>query len=219
MTTLADLWPPAALAVTCGDLELRYADDDLLVALAELAAEGVHAPDAMPFFVPWTRGTPTEVARSVLAYQWGVRSRMSPDSWALELAVLRRGEVLGMQSISSREFPVLRTAESGSWLGRGHQGQGIGTRMRLMVLHLLFDGLDAQQATTGAFADNPASNAVTRRIGYAENGTELLQREGKAAANLRYVLSREAWERRPSDQRLDVSYTGLAALRDYLGIS
>lgn len=218
MTTLADLWPPAGLALTCDDLELRYADDALLVALAELAAGGVHAPDAMPFFVPWTRGTPTEVARSVLAYNWGTRSRMGPDAWALELAVLRGGEVLGVQAISSSHYPQLRTAESGSWLGRRFQGQGVGTRMRLLVLHLLFDGLGAERATTGAFADNPASNAVTRRIGYAENGSEMLLREDAAAVNVRYVLTREAWAARPDDQRLDVTYTGLDAVRAFLQI-
>ena len=46
-------------------------DDADVHALARLAADGVHAPEAMPFTVPWTRGTPTEVSRSVLAYQWG----------------------------------------------------------------------------------------------------------------------------------------------------
>jgi RimJ/RimL family protein N-acetyltransferase len=219
MTTLADLWPPAGLSLTCGDLELRIPDDGLLVALAELAAEGVHDPGSMPFFVPWTRGTPTEVARSVLTYQWGTRSRMAPDAWALELAVLRRGEVLGIQSISSTHFRRLRSAESGSWLGRRFQGQGVGTRMRLMVLHLLFDGLGAERATTGAFEDNPASNAVTRRIGYVANGSEMLLREDVPSVNLRYVLTREAWSARPDEQRLDIAHAGLDEVREFLQIT
>ena len=73
-----DLWPLAALRVRSGDLELRYMDDADVHALARLAADGVHAPDAMPFTVPWTRGTPTEVSRSVLTYQWGARASASP---------------------------------------------------------------------------------------------------------------------------------------------
>ncbi len=52
-----DLWPLAGLRVRSGDLELRYMDDADVHALARLAADGVHAPEAMPFTVPWTRGT------------------------------------------------------------------------------------------------------------------------------------------------------------------
>ena len=143
-----DLWPLAALRVRSGDLELRYMDDADVHALARLATDGVHAPEAMPFTVPWTRGTPTEVARSVLAYQWGARASVSTERWTLELAVVRAGEVLGTQGLMASDFPVTRTAETGSWLGLRHHGQGIGTRMRLMILHLFFEGFDGLRATT-----------------------------------------------------------------------
>jgi hypothetical protein len=42
------------------DLELRLADDVELLALADLAAGGVHHPDLAPFSRPWTSGTPEE---------------------------------------------------------------------------------------------------------------------------------------------------------------
>jgi RimJ/RimL family protein N-acetyltransferase len=219
MTTLADLWPPAGLRVTSGDLVLHMPDEPTLIALAELACRGVHPADAMPFYVPWTRGTPTEVALAVLRYQWSIQARMSPDDWGLELAVLRGGEVVGKQSIMAKKFPLLRTAESGSWLGREFQGQGIGLRMRLLILHLLFDGLGAQRATTGAFSDNPASNAVTHRIGYEPNGSEWLEREGGSVERLSYVLTRDAWEDRPDAHRLDVEYVGLDAVREFLQVT
>src|SRR5690242_4975231 len=105
-----DLWPLAALRVRSGDLELRYMDDADVRALALLAAEGVHADDAMPFTTPWTRGTPTEVARGLLAYQWGARGSASPEKWNLELAVVRDGEVLGTQALMATDFGVTRTA-------------------------------------------------------------------------------------------------------------
>ncbi len=38
----------------------------------------------------------TEVARSVLTYQWGARVSASRDAWNLELAVVRDGEVLAL---------------------------------------------------------------------------------------------------------------------------
>lgn len=213
-----DLWPLAALRVRSGDLELRYMDDADVHALARLAAEGVHAPESMPFTEPWTRGTPLEVARRVLAYQWGLRASASPERWTLELAVVRDGEVLGVQGLGSSDFPVTRTAETGSWLGLRHQGHGVGARMRLMILHLFFEGFDGLRATTSAFDDNAPSNAVTRRIGYAENGVDVVVREGKPAVSRRYVLDRAAWDARPPELRPDVTLTGIAAVREQLGI-
>jgi RimJ/RimL family protein N-acetyltransferase len=193
-------------------------DDADVYALARLASEGVHAPDAMPFTVPWTRGNPTEVARSVLGYQWGARAAAAPSRWTIELAVVRDGEVLGTQALMAGEFPVTRTAETGSWLGLRHHGQGIGTRMRLMVLHLLFEGFDGRRATTNAWDDNAASNAVTRRIGYAENGIDVLAREGRPTTSRRYVLDRAAWDARPTELRPEVTLAGIAGARDQLGI-
>ncbi|KQT01891.1 GNAT family N-acetyltransferase [Cellulomonas sp. Leaf395] len=213
-----DLWPLAALRVRSGDLELRYMDDADVQALARVAAEGIHAPEAMPFTVPWTRGTPTEVARSILTYQWEKRAAVTPEKWTLELAVVRDGEVLGIQALMASDFLVTRTAETGSWLGLRHHGRGVGTRMRLMILHLFFEGFDGLRATTSAFDDNAPSNAVTRRIGYAENGVEVLAREGKPAVSRRYVLDRAAWDARPAELRPDVRLVGVDGAREQLGI-
>jgi RimJ/RimL family protein N-acetyltransferase len=215
---MSRVWPVAGVVVRSGDLELRYLDDELVQQLALLAGDGVHATDFMPFSFPWTRGTPDEVARSVLQYQWKLRSTFSAAEWALELAVVRDGEVLGVQGMRSEGFAVTRSAETGSWLGLRHQGQGVGTRMRLAVLHLLFEGLDAQRATTAAFADNGPSNGVTRRLGYRENGTATLVRDGDAVVSRRYVLERADWDARPAAQRPAVTMEGIDPLRDFLGL-
>ncbi len=229
--SLETLWPVSALRVVAADalgpgpgssagrtLELRYLDDELVVDLARVASRGVHSPDAMPFDVPWTRGTPVEVARSILAYQWGARSRLSPASWALELGVLVDGVPVGVQALQADEFLVTRTVETGSWLGLEHQGTGIGTAMRLLALHLAFDGLDARAATTSAWEDNRASNAVTRKVGYERDGARTEVREGAPVEKLRYRMRREAWEARPAEQRLDVTSPGLDGTRAFFGI-
>lgn len=210
-------WPFAHLRVRSGDLELRYLDDDLLHALAALAAQGVHDPATMPFTAPWTRGTPEAVARAVLAYQWGARAGLGGRRWALELAVLHDGRPVGVQALAASSYPVTRTLTSGSWLGRAYQGRGIGTRMRLAVLHLAFDGLGAQVARTEAFADNAASNAVTRRIGYVPDGHEVIEREGQPAVSLRYRMDRADWDARPESSRPDVLIDGADAVRAFLG--
>ena len=191
---LARLWPASAVRVRAGDLELRWIDDDLLVQLSELAGRGIHDPDMMPFASPWTRGSADDVARSVLAYQWGIRNRLSPTTFVLELAVVSEGVPVGIQGLTANDWSVLRRVETGSWLGRAHQGRGIGTRMRMLALHLAFEGLGAREATSGAFADNVSSNAVSRRVGYESDGALHIAREGAAALHHRYVMSRRRWE-------------------------
>ncbi|GIG20728.1 succinyl-CoA transferase Rv0802c [Cellulomonas chitinilytica] len=216
---LADLWPPAGLRVQHDDLELRFLDDDLLLRLADLARSGVHAEDRMPFAFPWTRGTPDEVARSVLRYQWATRAHVDPDDWRLELAVLVGGELVGVQGAVATKYPVTRTAETGSWLGLRFHGAGIGTRMRLAMLHLLFDGLGAQEATTGAFTDNAASLAVTRKLGYLASGRRRLAREGEVAESLSFSMSVEQWRARPATMRPPVTITGAEAVAELLGVA
>ncbi len=217
---LARIWPAAGVRARAGDLELRWADDDLLVALADIAAHGIHDEDRMPFAVPWTRGTPDEVARSVLSYHWSIRPRVSPEELNLDLAVLVDGAPVGMQGASGSDWRVLRTVQTGSWLGREHQGRGIGTRMRVLMLELLFDGLGALEATSGAFVDNPASGAVSRRVGYLDNGVVTVAREGAAVAHRNYLMTRERWlevrERNAELLGAPVDLEGIEALRAVL---
>ena len=214
---LVRLWPAAGVRARAGDLELRWIDDDVLVDLADLAARGLHDPDRMPFAVPWTRGTPGEIARSVLAFQWNARAQVGRDRFVLELAALVDGRVVGVQGASATDWRTLRRAETGSWLSREHQRCGIGTRMRALMLELLFDGLGASEVTSGAFADNPASSGVSRKLGYARNGDISFAREGSAVEHHNYRMRRARWrEVRESHGRLlgaPVELEGVDALR------
>ena len=213
------LWPPLGLRVVGAGLELVWASDELAFALAREAAAGVHDERAMPFVVPWTRGTPEQVGRSVLQYGWGRRGVLSPGDWCLQLAVVRDGQVLGLQDAFARGYPVTRTAETGSWLGLRHHRQGVGWRMRLLVLHLLFEGLGAATATTTAFDDNHGSLGVTRKLGYRENGTTTEVRDGSAVVSRRFRMDREDWDARPDWMRPDVTLHGVGAVRTLLDIA
>jgi RimJ/RimL family protein N-acetyltransferase len=191
---LVRLWPAAGIRVRAGDLELRWIDDTLLVELAELAGRGVHDPSEMPFDVPWTRGDAHTVAQSVLAFQWAARSRVGADRFVLELGVLVDGVPVGIQGASGDHWTTLRELETGSWLGREHQGLGIGTRMRAVMLHLCFAALGAESVTSSAFVDNHASNGVSRRTGYKFDGVQRVVREGKATMQNRYRMTRQRWD-------------------------
>jgi RimJ/RimL family protein N-acetyltransferase len=216
---LAAILPTFGLRIVWDDLELRLPDDADLIALADVAADGVHDPDAAPFLRQWTRGTAEEVRRRVLTHHWEVRTRIDPDRWRLGFGVYRNGEILGLQAVSAENFAIARSAQTGSWLGRRHHGNGIGTRMRLMVLHLAFEGLDAMEMISEAFTDNPASNRISTRLGYALNGTYTIARDGQPATENRYLMTRSMWEARPEALRPPIKLDGVAPVRELLGIT
>lgn len=182
MTGPSDLWPPYGLVVRSGDLTLSAVTDDDLPGLADLAVGGIHAQDYMPFDVPWTRAA--DLPRALAQYHWGARASLRPESVRVELAVRRDGELVGAQGFSATDFPVTRSAETGSWLGRRFQGAGIGTRMRRAICTLLLDHLGAEEVTSGAWSDNPASLAVSRKVGYRETDRQRRSREGVLAEHV-----------------------------------
>jgi RimJ/RimL family protein N-acetyltransferase len=188
--TLADLHPVLGLRITAGPLELRGITDDDLIGLCELAQGGIHPPEQMPFYVPWTDAEPDALARSTAAYHWSNRAGYTVASWGLELGVWYDGVLVGSQGLRASEFLTTRTGETGSWLGRAHQGRGIGTMMRQAICAFAFDHLGAAEVTSGAFLDNPASLAVSRKVGYRENGRQRLERRpGELAVNQQLVLT------------------------------
>ncbi len=76
----------------------------------------------------------------------------------------------------------------GSWLGRAHQGQGLGREMREAILHLAFAGLEAEEALSGAFEDNAASFATSRAVGYEENGEARGRRRDGSSRTIRFRI-------------------------------
>jgi RimJ/RimL family protein N-acetyltransferase len=187
---LVDLFPAFGLRLRAGPLELRAITDNDLPALCTLASEGIHPIDQMPFYVPWTSAAPGDLSRNTAAYHWRSRATFAPDAWALHLGVWRDGVLLGTQGFETTQYLVTRTGETGSWLGHQHQGQGVGTAMRQAICALVFDHLDGAEVTSGAFLDNPASLAVSRKVGYRANGVRRLERRpGELAMNQLLVLT------------------------------
>jgi RimJ/RimL family protein N-acetyltransferase len=206
-------WPLFDLRITTPRVELRYPSDDDLFALAAILHEGIHDPSQMPFNQPWTRVEPPELERNALRHWWSLRAGMLPEQWHIGFGVFVDDDPVGVQGIGARDFAIRRTVGTGSWLVRRAQGQGIGKDMRAAVLHFAFEGLDAVEAHTGAFEDNPASLGVTRALGYEPNGTTIENREGSAARTLSFVMTRERWE---STRRDDITMTGLDASLPFL---
>jgi RimJ/RimL family protein N-acetyltransferase len=120
--------------------------------------------------------------------------------------VLEDSEPVGIQDLFATQYPTTRAVETGSWLVRHAQGRGIGKEMRAAVLHLAFEGLDAAEAYSASFEDNPASQAVSRANGYEPNGTLIYAREGRPARNLKWILTRARWS---TTRRDDIEIHGL----------
>lgn len=142
----AAYWPPARLRVITPRLELRLPTDAELVDLVDVALAGVHDPQEMPFAHPWTDEPPELVARGLLQWHWSNRASWQPERWNMLFEVFVNGVIVGAQDMAGRHFRVQREISSGSWLSRAWQGRGLGTEMRDAMLHLAFDGLQAQYA-------------------------------------------------------------------------
>ncbi len=204
------------LRIRSGPLGLAAVRDADIPALVDLAERGIHPPDQMPFAFPWTDAPPDDLARAMAVHYWQSRAAFSREHWSLELVVRRDGQVAGIQAFSAPNYLVTRSGETGSWLGKVHQGRGTGTLMRQTMCAFLFDHLDAEEITSGAFADNPASLAVSTKVGYSANGqTREKRRDGELAVCRRLVLRPENLVRSP----YSVEVEGLAALRRLIGLS
>lgn len=190
-------WPLTELSITTPRLVLRYPSLDDLDALGDRATEGIHEEGEMPFLVPWSAADPAERARSTLQYHFRTWGALTANDWSVEFAVVFEGQVVGTQGIMGTDFAVTREVKTGSWLGRRFHGQGIGTEMRRAVLHLAFAGLEARYAVSEAFEDNHSSLAVTRKVGYQEDGITMHDRQGKPVATRRFRMAREDWKEQP----------------------
>jgi RimJ/RimL family protein N-acetyltransferase len=206
-------WPFFQLSITTPRLVVRMPSLHDLDELGDRAAEGVHEEGAMPFVFPWTDAEPAQRSRNTLQYHFRAWGALTPDDWALNLVAVYEGRVVGTQGLMGKDFPVTREVSSGSWLGRRFQGRGIGTEMRTAVLHLAFAGLGARYAVTEAFEDNLASLAVTRKLGYREDGITVHARKGEPAVTRRFRLAAEDWTEPPGYE-----IHGLAGCLPLLGL-
>jgi RimJ/RimL family protein N-acetyltransferase len=208
------VWPLFALRLRSERLVLRLPSDGDLVRLLAVAKGGIHPPGEMPFGVAWSTIPSPEFERSFMQHHWEKRATWTAVDWVLNLVVEFDGAPIGTQTINANRFEVMRTVGTGSWLGRVFQGQGYGKEMRAAVLGFAFDGLGARVAESDAFLDNLASNAVSRSLGYVENGRGSLAPEGVARETQRFRMTVDDWRSRP---RPALTIEGLDACREMFG--
>ena len=210
---LVRVWPLFGLVLTTPRLVLTPVRDEHLPELIDAVLAGIHDPAEMPFSVPWTDAPREVLITETAKHQWRIRAGVSTDAWTINFAVLHGGRVIGVQDLTAHSFPLLRRVGSGSWLTRSVHGQGLGTEMRAAVLQFAFDHLGATSAVSEAAAWNGASLGVSTRLGYAPNGTSLVEaRRGEVDVQQNLLLAREDFVR--PDWVAEVQ--GADAVRDLL---
>jgi len=89
--------------------------------------------------------------------------------------------------------------ETGSWLNRKYHRKGYMTEAKIAVNELVFNQLKMRKMETEAFADNKASNATQRAVGYKYEGCRkkhsVSQATGKIHNNNLYGLLKEDWKK------------------------
>ena len=208
-------WPLFGLWIQTPRLTLRYPTDGDLGELNALANKGIHDPAVMPFDMPWTDEPPEIRPQHSLQFYWGARANWKPTSWHLTMMVKEGDAVVGVQGMVATDFAIKRQVGTGSWVGQGYQGRGVGKEMRAAILHLAFSGLGAERAISAAFENNAASLAVSRALGYVENGDDIGAPRGTPVRQIRWLLTRQAWEK---NRRDDIQIHGLDACLAMFGI-
>jgi RimJ/RimL family protein N-acetyltransferase len=141
---------------------------------------------------------------------------MTPKSWSISLATIVDGAVVGTTALVTHEFPTMRQFETGSWLGRPHQGKGLGKEMRVATLQLGFIGFGGEHATTSAWHDNKPSLGVTRSLGYSATGHRRQLRRTDGDIMQQFEMSRADFVARL--QRDDITLHGVAECLPLLGL-
>ena len=174
---LAGVWPLFGLRIQTARLELRLPADIELPALAA-AARVIGPVGGGRYQRSWMYEPSPVMERRLLQQHWRDLAQWRPASWHLGLAAFLDGVPIGMQDVWAVDFTVTRSVTTGSWLTLSQQALGHGTQMRAGVLDLAFEFLAAVEAHTDYLAGNAASEAVSRKLGYAPNGQRVVDHGG-----------------------------------------
>ncbi|GGC21430.1 succinyl-CoA transferase Rv0802c [Brevibacterium sediminis] len=213
---ISEIWPPFALHLRSGDMELSPVREADIPELAQIARGGVRRDGIEAFLVNWDSGTDEQVARSLAQYHWSTRGNFTVDEWTIEFTVRVNGRAIGVQGVTGRRFPLTRTVSTGSWLALPEQGCGYGTRMRRMIIEAFTRYFGAARFDTAYFDGNDASRRVSEKLGYSPNGDRsAVGQNGTVLTEHRMVLRAEDYVHTDSDLQV----TGAEAFRTFLTIA
>jgi RimJ/RimL family protein N-acetyltransferase len=199
--SVADVWPMFGLLIETPRLRLRLPRESDLCELAQ-AARVISGPGEPQLHLPWMYEPSPAMEQQFFQRYWRALAHWQPGSWHLPLAVYLEKRPIGVQDIWAADFGRLRSVGTGSWISRGEQGHGYGTEARAAVLELAFGQLGADEACTEYLDGNHASEKVSRKLHYTDNGQHPVYREDTGrVTEYRLRLDRETWRKSRDDTR------------------
>lgn len=215
---MESLFPPFGLRISCGPLSLRVLrESDFAEVFAAIERDGIYDDDRpMPFRVPWDEHGREQGWLPSMSFYWSVYAGFTPEKWHLMFRVEHEGRFVGVQDVMAHHFTAMRVLETGSWLLLSAQGRGIGTLMRQVVCAFAVDHLGAEELVSGYIGGNDRSAAVSRKIGYLDNGSQRVATpDGDGWREHRLVrLPAERLVRPPYPVEVD----GVDAFRTFIGL-
>lgn len=212
---LEAVWPPFALRLQCGDMELSPVREADLPELAAIAKGGIRHGSFPAFLVDWDSGSDEQIARNLAQYHWSTRADWSVDNWTIEFTVRVSGRAIGIQGVSADRFPLSRTVSTGSWLATTAQGQGYGTLMRRIIISAFISEFGAVRFDTGYVEGNEASRRVSEKLGYSPNGNRTIIVQDRHA-HTEHCMTLHADNFTNSTPAITV--TGAVPVRQFLGL-
>ena len=146
----------------------------------------------------WTARIPHPYERNMAEEWFRAGERLWDEGRSLTLAVTLRdgGTVIGAASLEIED--EAGRAELGYYLGRPYWGRGFMTEAAGAILTYGFETLGLSTVHADAFTENDASARVLKKLGFVENGPDLL--EAPARGGMVEVVARsidkDAWAAR-----------------------
>lgn len=106
-----------------------------------------------------------------------------------EYAITRHGALIGVTGV---------TGHLGYWLAKPHWGHGYMTEACTGLIDTYFARTRSAKIVSGAFADNPGSQAVLGKLGFVQTGTsrQFVPARGAEVDHVTMCLTRPDWEAR-----------------------
>jgi RimJ/RimL family protein N-acetyltransferase len=204
MDGVTDLWPMFGLNIATPRLRLHLPRESELGALAQ-AARVISHPGEPQLHLPWMYDPSPGMEQQFLQRYWRALAHWKPASWHLPLGVYLGERPIGTQDMWANDFARLRSVGTGSWISRDEQGHGYGTEARVAVLELAFGHLGADEACTEYLDGNHASERISRKLGYTDNGQHQVHRDNIGRlTEYRLRLDRDTWLKTQHDIPCDV---------------
>lgn len=151
------LWPISSLRICADEYELKLPNAEQLYVLIRdrsFETSAKHSLDERHQQFALLQGELRAVA------DW------LPHRWRLSLAILFRGEPVGLQALIRSSPDGVVTTDS--WIAQHQRRLGHGKAARRAILIFARDYLGATSAIGSSWASNAASNALNRSLGYIE---------------------------------------------------